>query len=184
MVSSRYSPQTLSTWRAGKVPVIVPPRALLCPYNFTFKFADAPWSHKCRKLLLIWDKLGEQYESHKDIMIAKIDVTANDILSVGLDRSPFFTLFPAGSHYQARSSWGKLGRHSKAGAVLAPAQVAQGQRSPFTRKALVLFCSALASEWYCCQDAELEEKLFYCLILYMRLWQELRYHLLTWTTSP
>ncbi|XP_059682580.1 protein disulfide-isomerase-like protein of the testis [Gavia stellata] len=60
----------------------------------------ASWSYDCRKLLPIWDKLGEQYESHKDIIIAKIDVTANDILSVGLDRYPFFRLFPAGPDYQ------------------------------------------------------------------------------------
>ncbi|GAB0196642.1 protein disulfide-isomerase-like protein of the testis [Grus japonensis] len=60
----------------------------------------APWSFDCRKLLPIWDKLGEQYESRKDIIIAKIDVTANDILSVGLDRYPFFRLFPAGPDYQ------------------------------------------------------------------------------------
>ncbi|XP_041893171.1 protein disulfide-isomerase-like protein of the testis isoform X2 [Corvus kubaryi] len=60
----------------------------------------APWSHECRKLLLIWEKLGEQYQSCKDVMIAKIDVTANDILAVALARYPFFTLFPAGSDYQ------------------------------------------------------------------------------------
>ncbi|XP_027539738.1 protein disulfide-isomerase-like protein of the testis isoform X3 [Neopelma chrysocephalum] len=60
----------------------------------------APWSHECRKLLPIWDKLGEQYSSCEDVIIAKIDVTANDILSVGLARYPFFTLFPAGSDYQ------------------------------------------------------------------------------------
>ncbi|KAM6078411.1 protein disulfide-isomerase-like protein of the testis isoform 2-T2 [Theristicus caerulescens] len=60
----------------------------------------APWSYDCRKLLPIWDKLGEQYESRKDIIIAKIDVTANDILSIGLDRYPFFRLFPAGPDYQ------------------------------------------------------------------------------------
>uniref|UniRef100_A0A8D0FWK9 Protein disulfide isomerase like, testis expressed n=1 Tax=Strix occidentalis caurina TaxID=311401 RepID=A0A8D0FWK9_STROC len=71
----------------------------------------APWSYDCRKLLPIWDKLGEQYESRKDIIIAKIDVTANDILSVGLDRYPFFRLFPAGPGYQVRSSWGRTWRH-------------------------------------------------------------------------
>uniref|UniRef100_A0A8C3KGC0 Protein disulfide isomerase like, testis expressed n=1 Tax=Calidris pygmaea TaxID=425635 RepID=A0A8C3KGC0_9CHAR len=60
----------------------------------------APWSYDCRKLLPIWDELGEQYESRKDIIIAKIDVTANDILSVELDRYPFFRLFPAGPDYQ------------------------------------------------------------------------------------
>uniref|UniRef100_A0A8C3EXM6 Thioredoxin domain-containing protein n=1 Tax=Corvus moneduloides TaxID=1196302 RepID=A0A8C3EXM6_CORMO len=68
----------------------------------------APWSHECRKLLLIWEKLGEQYQSRKDVMIAKIDVTANDILAVALARYPFFTLFPAGSDYQVRSCWGTL----------------------------------------------------------------------------
>ncbi|XP_068002929.1 protein disulfide-isomerase-like protein of the testis isoform X1 [Melanerpes formicivorus] len=60
----------------------------------------APWSSDCKKLLPVWDKLGEKYEGHKDIMIAKIDVTANDILTVGLDRYPFFRLFPAGQDYQ------------------------------------------------------------------------------------
>lgn len=80
--------------------------------TFIFKFADAPWSYDCRKLLPIWDKLGEQYENHKDIIIAKIDVTANDILSVAVDRYPFFTLFPAGPDYQVRSCWGRMWRHS------------------------------------------------------------------------
>ncbi|XP_054247289.1 protein disulfide-isomerase-like protein of the testis [Indicator indicator] len=60
----------------------------------------APWSSDCRKLLPVWDKLGERYEGHKDIMIAKIDVTTNDILTVWFDRYPFFRLFPAGQDYQ------------------------------------------------------------------------------------
>ncbi|XP_064376376.1 protein disulfide-isomerase-like protein of the testis isoform X3 [Dromaius novaehollandiae] len=60
----------------------------------------APWSYDCTELLPIWDKLGEEYESRKDITIAKIDVTANDILSIVLDRYPFFRLFPAGPDYQ------------------------------------------------------------------------------------
>ncbi|KAM9292154.1 LOW QUALITY PROTEIN: protein disulfide-isomerase-like protein of the testis [Morus bassanus] len=60
----------------------------------------APWSYNCRKLLPIWDKLGEQYESRKDVIVVKIDVKANDILSVGLDSYPFFRLFPAGPDYQ------------------------------------------------------------------------------------
>uniref|UniRef100_A0A8B9NV32 Protein disulfide isomerase like, testis expressed n=1 Tax=Apteryx owenii TaxID=8824 RepID=A0A8B9NV32_APTOW len=60
----------------------------------------APWSDECTKLLPVWDKLGEEYESRKDIIIAKIDVTANDILSITLDRYPFFRLFPVGPDYQ------------------------------------------------------------------------------------
>lgn len=160
-----------------------PPHKLLCPSNFIFKFADAPWSQECQKLLLVWDKLGEQYESHKDIMIAKIDVTAND-LSVGLDRYPFFTLFPAGADFQVRSSWGRLWGHSCTQGRGLCLHVSQGERSLFTKKVW----SFSAQHWFlsrhCCQEPELEEKPFCCLILYMGLWQELRYHLLTWITSP
>lgn len=79
---------------------------------FPFTSADAPWSHDCRKLLPIWDELGEKYQNRKDIIIAKIDVTANDILSVVLDRYPFFRLFPAGADYQVRSFRGRTGWHS------------------------------------------------------------------------
>uniref|UniRef100_A0A8C3MFY5 Uncharacterized protein n=1 Tax=Geospiza parvula TaxID=87175 RepID=A0A8C3MFY5_GEOPR len=89
----------------------------------------APWSHECRQLLPIWDKLGEQYESHKDIMIAKIDVTANDILAVALDRYPFFTLFPAGSHHQVRGSGGDWGGSASRGLFAKNPQIHK-QKSP------------------------------------------------------
>ncbi|KAM4657304.1 LOW QUALITY PROTEIN: protein disulfide-isomerase-like protein of the testis [Amazona ochrocephala] len=57
------------------------------------------YSYDCRKILPIWDE-GERYESRTDIIIAKTDVTANNILSVGLARYPVFRLFPAGPDYQ------------------------------------------------------------------------------------
>ncbi|XP_010015560.1 PREDICTED: protein disulfide-isomerase-like protein of the testis [Nestor notabilis] len=60
----------------------------------------APWSYDCKKLLPIWDELGKRYECRTDIIIAKTDITANDILSIGLARYPFFRLFPAGPGYQ------------------------------------------------------------------------------------
>uniref|UniRef100_A0A8C0G3L8 Protein disulfide isomerase like, testis expressed n=1 Tax=Chelonoidis abingdonii TaxID=106734 RepID=A0A8C0G3L8_CHEAB len=63
----------------------------------------APWSHDCRKLLPIWDELGKKYEHHGNIVIAKIDFTANDIQLVMLDRHPFFRFFPVGSNNQVRS---------------------------------------------------------------------------------
>ncbi|XP_010119355.1 PREDICTED: protein disulfide-isomerase-like protein of the testis, partial [Chlamydotis macqueenii] len=90
-------------WDKTPVKVLVGKNFNRIVFNKTmtvFVMFYAPWSYDCRKLLPIWDKLGEQYESHKDIMIAKIDVTANDILSIGFDRYPFFSLFPAGSDYQ------------------------------------------------------------------------------------
>ncbi|KAM9557317.1 LOW QUALITY PROTEIN: protein disulfide-isomerase-like protein of the testis [Guaruba guarouba] len=64
------------------------------------------FSYDCRKFLPIWDELGERYESHTDIIIAKTDVTANNILSVGLT-PPFFRLFPAGPDYQEVSYAGE-----------------------------------------------------------------------------
>lgn len=116
--------------------------------TFIFKFADAPWSYDCRKLLPIWDKLGEQYENHKDIIIAKIDVTANDILSVAVDRYPFFTLFPAGPDYQVRSCWGRMWRHQGGCVwvgVCLHAWMSQWERSPLSKKALVFIYSTLDS---------------------------------------
>ncbi|XP_056359034.1 protein disulfide-isomerase-like protein of the testis [Oenanthe melanoleuca] len=99
-LSSEEIPQD---WDKTPVKVLVGKNLNSVIFNKTmtvFVMFYAPWSHECRKLLLIWDKLGEQYQSHKDVMIAKIDVTANDILSVGLDRYPFFTLFPAGAQHR------------------------------------------------------------------------------------
>uniref|UniRef100_A0A8C3V406 Protein disulfide isomerase like, testis expressed n=1 Tax=Catharus ustulatus TaxID=91951 RepID=A0A8C3V406_CATUS len=107
-LSSEEIPQD---WDKTPVKVLVGKNFNSIIFNKTmnvFVMFYAPWSHECRKLLLIWDELGEQYKSHKDVMIAKIDVTANDLLSVGLDRYPFFTLFPAGPQHQVRSCWGRL----------------------------------------------------------------------------
>uniref|UniRef100_A0A8C4VCA3 Protein disulfide isomerase like, testis expressed n=1 Tax=Falco tinnunculus TaxID=100819 RepID=A0A8C4VCA3_FALTI len=103
----------------------------------------APWSYDCRKLLPIWDKLGEQYASHKDIIIAKIDITANDILSIGSGRYPFFRLFPAGPDHQVRSCWGRI-----------------------------KLWSLPTQRWiHCCQEPELKKKPFYHLLC-MKLCQE------------
>uniref|UniRef100_A0A8B9M1D4 Thioredoxin domain-containing protein n=1 Tax=Accipiter nisus TaxID=211598 RepID=A0A8B9M1D4_9AVES len=62
-----------------------------------------PWSYDRRKLLPIWDKLGDQYKNHKDIIIAKTDVRADNILSIGLEHYPFFRTFPARPDYQVRT---------------------------------------------------------------------------------
>nr|XP_021395530.1 protein disulfide-isomerase-like protein of the testis [Lonchura striata domestica] len=75
-LSSEEIPQD---WDKMPVKVLVGKNFNSIIFNKTmtvFVMFYAPWSHECRKLLLIWDKLGEQYESHKDIMIAKIDVTS------------------------------------------------------------------------------------------------------------
>ncbi|XP_037238525.1 protein disulfide-isomerase-like protein of the testis [Falco rusticolus] len=90
-------------WDKMPVKVLVGKNFNSIAFNKTmtvFVMFYAPWSYDCRKLLPIWDKLGEQYASHKDIIIAKTDITANDILSIGSGRYPFFRLFPAGPDHQ------------------------------------------------------------------------------------
>ncbi|KAF6126338.1 protein disulfide isomerase like, testis expressed [Phyllostomus discolor] len=57
----------------------------------------APWSSKCRTLFPMLEDLGIKYQNHSTVTIAKIDITANDIQLMYLDRYPFFRLFPANS---------------------------------------------------------------------------------------
>ncbi|XP_037363410.1 protein disulfide-isomerase-like protein of the testis isoform X1 [Talpa occidentalis] len=57
----------------------------------------APWSKKCRALFPLWEEMGTKYQNHSTVTIAKIDITANDIELMYLDRYPFFQLFPTDS---------------------------------------------------------------------------------------
>ncbi|KFO21013.1 protein disulfide-isomerase-like protein of the testis [Fukomys damarensis] len=54
----------------------------------------APWSEKCRVLFPLLEDLGRKYQNHSTVIIAKIDITANDIQLTNPDRYPFFRLFP------------------------------------------------------------------------------------------
>ncbi|XP_015498389.1 protein disulfide-isomerase-like protein of the testis isoform X4 [Parus major] len=146
-LSSEEIPQD---WDKKPVKVLVGKNFNSIIFNKTmtvFVMFYAPWSHECRKLLLIWDKLGEQYESRKDIMIAKIDVTANDILSVALDRYPFFTLFPAGPDFQEVAYTGEytleafsefLEEQSKTKAEPGEKDPSEGIKEDFSQKETVI----------------------------------------------
>ncbi|XP_062956964.1 protein disulfide-isomerase-like protein of the testis [Cynocephalus volans] len=57
----------------------------------------APWSEKCTALFPVLEELGRKYQNHSTVTIAKIDITANDIQLMFLDRYPFFRLFPTDS---------------------------------------------------------------------------------------
>nr|XP_035123011.2 protein disulfide-isomerase-like protein of the testis [Callithrix jacchus] len=57
----------------------------------------APWSKKCKMLFPLLEELGRKYQNHSTVIIAKSDITANDIQLMYLDRYPFYRLFPTNS---------------------------------------------------------------------------------------
>jgi len=53
----------------------------------------APWCGHCKKLSPIWDELGAHYKDNANVVIAKIDATANEIDVPGLGVKGFPTLY-------------------------------------------------------------------------------------------
>ncbi|XP_068178286.1 protein disulfide-isomerase A2 [Antennarius striatus] len=56
----------------------------------------APWCVHCQQLAEVWEKLAEKYVDHADIIIAKLDATANEAESFEVDSYPQIKYFPAG----------------------------------------------------------------------------------------
>uniref|UniRef100_A0A9J8BCN5 protein disulfide-isomerase n=1 Tax=Cyprinus carpio carpio TaxID=630221 RepID=A0A9J8BCN5_CYPCA len=55
----------------------------------------APWSSESRALFPLWEELAEHFRENEDVVVAKIDVTANDVNIHLREKYPSIKLFPA-----------------------------------------------------------------------------------------
>lgn len=57
--------------------------------------SDLPYSQKSDALFLLWEELAEAFKEQEDVVIARIDASANDINMSMQGAYPSLCLFPA-----------------------------------------------------------------------------------------
>ncbi|XP_072416386.1 protein disulfide-isomerase-like [Chiloscyllium punctatum] len=96
----QHSEDLPEDWNKNPVKVLVGSNFDEVVFNTSkgvFVLFCAPWSQRCKQINFIWDQLGEKYKDSENIVIAKVDITANDIDSVIIEEYPSFKYFSPGS---------------------------------------------------------------------------------------